>query len=341
MEKFIAIIQNNYEWVFSGIGVTAIAGIIGIIKKFGKSSKNNQNTGPTINAHYDNVVTGQNITGNNNIINVTSANHAANPNATTSLFAKRFFVFQELLNNSRLYGEKEYTLEYISSLVGIKNVSELKKYVYENEEPDDCLKQKFVDIFGLNQEWMLYNQGEYPFATNLKKYTNGATIFDNGAMDILRNEKLSQIRQFIIVIGQYNHRNSSLIIRKTSDLCYELYPYVFDLDPDVGGTGRNKLVSFYRFLREADRIGKLAPFVYRATEKEFSDLYKGAVAPLSVKKSEIIRCFTMDFLDLSEARFDDKKLIQVKVIIKNAIKDVDYYEQETDLTIIQKNLLNK
>ena len=287
------------------------------------------------------MITGQNITGNNNIINVNPSNHIISTNTTTSLFAKRFLIFQELLNNSRLYGEKEYTLEYISSLVGMKNVSELKKYVYENEEPDDCLKQNFVDIFGLNQEWMLYNRGQYPFATNLKKYTNGSTIFDSGAMDILRNEKLTQIRQFIIVIGQYNRRNSSLIIRQLSDLRYELYPYVFDLDPDVGGTGRNKLVSFYRFIREADRIGKLSSFVYHASEQEFSDLYNGAVAPLSVRKCELIRCFTIDFLDLSEARFDDPKLIQVKEIIKGAIKDIDYYDQKADLAIIQENLVNK
>jgi hypothetical protein len=34
------------------------------------------------------------------------------------------------------------------------------------EEPDDSFKKKFVDVFGVNAEWIMFNRGEYAFAPN-------------------------------------------------------------------------------------------------------------------------------------------------------------------------------
>ena len=45
----------------------------------------------------------------------------------------------------------------------------MREYVEGNKEPNDDVKQRFVDVFGINRDWMLFNQGEYPFASNLKR----------------------------------------------------------------------------------------------------------------------------------------------------------------------------
>lgn len=232
----------------------------------------------------------------------------------------------------------------MSSLVGIKNVGEMKEYVEGKKEPDEEIKQRFVDVFCVNRDWMLSNQGDHPFASNLKKYKNGAAVFGNEPMEILQNERLSEIQKFIIVIGRYGHRRSVLIIRKSSESCYELYPKVYDLDPNVGGIGRRKLVSFYRFLREANRIRKIYELVYKATEEQFRDLFMGAVAPMIVRKYDVFKCFTEDFIDLSDAQFErdekflDKDLIEVKKIILCEIENTDIINQKSDLKVIQQNL---
>ena len=262
----------------------------------------------------------------------------------SAIFSKRFIILQKLLNDSRVYNEKEYTLEYMSSFVGVKNVGEIKEYVNGDSEPDEEFKQRFVDVFGVNRDWMLYNQGDYPFETNLKNYSNGEPVFDNRPMDILRNENLSEIKEFVIVVGSYEHRRSVLIIRKKTNLCYELYPRVYDLDPNVGAGGRSRLVSFYRFLREANKIGKINGIVYQATEKQFRDLYIGAVAPMIVRKYEVFKYFTEDFIDLSPAQFErderfwDEDLVEVKRIIQSDIENVDRFNNDSDTKRIQMNM---
>lgn len=344
MQEMITWVQNNAEWIFDGAGTEIIAVVctgaisiaIWLIRRAVKMSKNENE-----NSSIDNSI----LCGNNNTINIyQSQNKEENDKKGKSLFSTRFIRLQKLLNDARYYNDKEYTIEYISSLVGIKNVGELKEYVEGNKEPDEDIKQRFVDVFGVNRDWMLFNQGEYPFATNLKEYKNGGAVFDNYAMDILRNERLLEVQEFIIVVGRYERRRSILIIRKSSELCYELYPIVYDLDPDVSGVGRNKLASFYRFLREADRMRKIHGLVYKATDEQFADLYNGAVAPMVVRRYEVFRCFTDDFLDLSHAgieraeKFWDKDLVAVKRIIRDEIENADRINQEHDLELIEANL---
>lgn len=349
MQNLLIWIENNCEWIFDGIGVCvvgAIFTIVGwIVKNVNKSSKNEMAEKTVDNSIYhENILGNKNIAGKHNTINIYNSKDALENKEEKSLFSTRFIIVQKLLNNSRIYDEKEYTLEYMSSLVGIKNVGEMKEYVKGSKEPDEEIKQRFVDVFGVNRDWMLYNQGEYPFASNLRKYKNGVTIFDDEPMDILRNEQLSEIQKFIIVVGRYENRRSVLIIRKISEVCYEIYPSVFDLDSHVGLSGRSKLISFYRFLREANKIGKIYGIVYKATEEQFRELHLGLVAPMIVRKYEVFKCFTEDFIDLSPAQFErderfwDEDLVKVKRIIQSDIENVDRVNGDSDAKRIQMNL---
>ena len=350
MQDIITWIQTNCEWLFDGAGTeiiimvgTGATGIVGwLIRRILKKHKNESENKVVDNSTFCESISGnKNIMGNNNTINIYQSQH---DKKEKSLFSTRFAILQKLLNDARYYDEKEYTIEYISSLVGIKNVGEMKEYVEGKKEPDEEIKQRFVDVFCVNRDWMLFNQGDYPFASNLKRYKNGATVFDNYPMDILRNERLSEIQKFIIVIGRYDHRRSVLIIQKSSECCYELYPKVYDLDPNVGGTGRRKLVSFYRFLREANRIGKIYGLVYEVTEEQFRDLFMGAVTPMIVRNYKVFNSFTENFLDLSDAQFErdekflDKDLVEVKKIIRCDIENTDIINQKSDLKLIQQNL---
>ena len=242
-----------------------------------------------------------------------------------------------LLNDARRFNEKEYTVEYVSSLIGLKNVDDLKVYLTQGKEPDDEFKKKFVDVFGVNEEWMVHGRGEFPFASNIK-------FLGDNPMDLLRREDLRAINKFIVVIGNVQESRQACIIRQKNELCYELYPKYFTLYSHVGGTGTKQLVEFYRFLREADKIKKLNGIAYVANEEQMDKLMRGEFSPKTVERFEVARNFIDDFMCISEdeieknERFWDEEFILVQEIIAANIKDYDRINQEYDLKLIKKNL---
>jgi hypothetical protein len=363
VEIFSAIWEGK-NWIFSGIGV----GVLGFVVKhiIRKMSGENSDT-YTIkskmrdnnNASDGNIITGKknqiiqndnsstisiegtgNVVGNGNrvtnnfIYNENDNNTKENAN---SWFSKRFEVLLSLLNDARRFNEQEYTVEYISSLIELKNVDGLKVYLTQCKEPDDEFKMKFVDVFGVNKEWMVHGRGEYPFASNIR-------FWGDDPMDILRGDDLKDINKFIVVIGNVNGRRQACIIRQKNELCYELYPKYFTLNSNVGGTGTKNLVEFYRFLREAGRIKKFDDNAYFATEEQMSQLMSGKIYPKKVEKFEVERSFIEDFMCINESEinrnkeFWDEEFILVQEKIAANIEDYDRINQESDLKLIKKNL---
>ena len=363
IDKIISVVWEGKEWIFSGIGVA----VLGFIFKFirGKKSSGNSEAYEVKTKMRDNNVSGGNIiTGKKNQIiqNDNSSrisvegtgNVAGNGNSVTnnfiynkndnntqenvdSWFSERFKVLLSLLNEARRFNEKEYTVEYVSSLIGLKNVDGLKVYLTQGKEPDDEFKKKFVDVFGVNEEWMVHGRGEFPFASNIK-------FLGDNPMDLLRREDLRAINKFIVVIGNVQESRQACIIRQKNELCYELYPKYFTLYSHVGGTGIKQLVEFYRFLREADKIKKLDGIAYVANEEQMDKLMRGKFSPKKVERFEVARNFIDDFMCISEdeieknKRFWDEEFILVQEIIAANIKDYDRINQEYDLKLIKKNL---
>lgn len=363
IDKIFSAIWEGKEWIFSGIGVVAL-GFIGK-RIIGKKSGENSDTYTVKSKMHDNnnVSGGNNITGkknqiiqndNSSTISVKgTGNVAGNGNSVTnnfiynndintkenvnSWFSERFEILLLLLNDARRFNEKEYTVEYVSSLIGLKNVDGLKVYLSQGKEPDDEFKKKFVEVFGVNEEWMVHGRGEFPFASNIN-------FLGDSPMDILRREDLKSINKFIVVIGNVQGSRQACIIRQKNELCYELYPKYFTLYSHVGGTGTRQLVEFYRFLREADKIKKLNGIAYFANEEQMGKLMRGEFSPKKVERFEVAKNFTDDFMCIREdeieknKRFWDEDFILVQEIIAANIKDYDRINQEYDLKLIKKNL---
>lgn len=364
INKIFRAICEGKEWIFSGIGVE----ILSFIRKHIISRKKSGDNSDTYiaqskmhdnnNASDGNIITGKknqiiqndnsstisvdgtgNVAGNgNSVINnfIYNENDNNTKENANSWFSDRFKVFLSLLNDARS-SEKEYTVEYISSLIGLKNVGDLKVYLIQCKEPDDQFKKKFVKLFGVNEEWMVHGRGEYPFASNI--------IFGgNNPMDILRRDDLKDINKFIVVIGDVEGSKQACIIRQKNELCYELYPKYFILNSNVGGTGTKNLVEFYRFLREAGRIKKLDDNAYFASEEQMSQLMSGAVCPKKVERFKLASCFIDDFMCINESDIDRNKknwgeefiLVQQKIAAN--IENYDRINQESDLKLIKKNL---
>lgn len=366
IHEIIEIIWGEREWVFSGVGITIVT-TAGLIIKFlykKQSAKKtdackniHQNCGNTIegsqnivgnnnnlthndNSNFNTVTGNRNITGSgNSVINNYFYTNTDTETIDKSWFSERFYILLSSLNQARKFGEKEYTVEYVSSLIGLKNVEELKVYLTKNKEPDDEFKRKFVDVFGVNEEWMIYNRGGFAFAPNL-------SFYGDNPMDILRIEDIENIDKFILVIGDVSGHRMACVIRKKGELCYELYPKFFTLNSCVGSSGTRNLVELYRFVREADRIRKLDAIVYKATEEQMSQLMKGEFSPKMVELFERVQGFIVDFLCISEEDIDrnqkhwDEEFISVQKIIAANIEEYDEINQETDLKIIDEKLKN-
>lgn len=343
IDKIFSAIWEGKEWIFSGIGVV----ILGFIGKhiIGKKPGENSDTYTVKSKIHDNSSTISvervgNVTGNGNSVTNNFIYNESDNNTKESVnswFSERFEVLLSLLNEARRYNEKEYTVEFVSSLIGLKNVDGLKVYLTQGKEPDDEFKKKFVDVFGVNEEWMVHNRGEFPFASNIK-------FWGNNPMDILRREDLRAINKFIVVIGKVEGNRQALIIRQKNELCYELYPKYFILNSCVGGTGTKNLIEFYRFVREANKIKKLDGIAYVATEEQMEKLIRGEFSPKKVEQFEVARNFIDDFMCISEyeieknKRFWDEEFILVQEIIAENIENYDRINQESDLKLIKKNL---
>lgn len=332
-------IKENYTWIFSGIGITVIS-FAGLIVKRIFSRKNKKSLGG-----YNRNITGNgNISGNGNTVNINisakESERQENRFDNVSWFSKQFNQILSLLNEAKGFSDKEFTVEYICTLLGFDNVENIKKYLVNNIEPNNELKEKFVNVFGVNEEWMINNQGNYPFASNIKK-------FGNNPMEILRSEDLFEIEEFIVIIGKYEHELNALVIRKKSETYYETYPQVYIFNSNVGNTGECRLTDFYRFMREANRIRKLHPMIYMATDEQFLSLFQGAIAPIAVKNFKVIPNFADSFLDLSDAsiehnkHFWDEELLKIQGIIKERIDNEDRIQQAEDEKIIERNMVEK
>lgn len=364
IDKIISVFWEGKEWIFSGIGVAALGFIFKFIRRKKSSGNSDVYEVKTKMRDNNNVSGGNIITGkknqiiqhyNSSTISVEgTGNVAGNGNSVTnnfiynnndnntkenvnSWFSERFEVLLSLLNDARRFNEKEYTVEYVSSLIGLKNVDDLKVYLTQGKEPDDEFKKKFVDVFGVNEEWMVHGRGEFPFASNIR-------FLGDNPMDILRRENLKAINKFIFVIGEVEGRRHACIIRKRDELCYELYPKYFIFNSHVGGAGTRQLVGVYRFLREADKIKKLAGVVYDASEEQMEKLMKGEFSPKKVEQFKVASNFFDSFMCISEneiernKNFWDEDFVLVQEIIAANISDIDRVNQEYDLKKIKENL---
>lgn len=99
-DSFFEMIWEEREWVFSGIRITVLTTVWLIVKSiWKKKSVDKTDIHEKIQKNSENTISGScNIVGNKN--NITQ-NDNSNVNAN--------------LNQARRFGEKEYTVEYVSS----------------------------------------------------------------------------------------------------------------------------------------------------------------------------------------------------------------------------------
>ena len=258
----------------------------------------------------------------------------------TEGFGDRFKIVRNLLNESRIVGEKEYTVEYMCYVSGIQDVNAVKRNIADNTEPDYLVKEKLALSFGINKEWLMFGQGEAPFKSNMP-----SNLFSHDAMSILRNEDLSIIRKFLVVIGKKEGLRELGIIRYRDKHDYEVYPFSYIFHSNVGASGQNQLIQLFRFLRYASNYNLLDGEAYYAQGDEFVELLEGYISPAAARKFKMLSFFIDDFIDLSIERIrgydvfsNNDDLNRVIGYIRKGVKESDRINEEDDLKIIRKNM---
>lgn len=321
MKDLLNWLNDNKEWIFSGIGITVLI-IIGNIIKFlffkkreAVNNTSNTNSNNTISVgDKRNMIVGDNCTStvNNDYMNDMLESDAED---SESDFSKRFFRLKELLNQSNGKSDKEYTDEYISALLGLSNVKELQRYLNSSEPPSDAFKEKFVTVFGVNRDWMVYGQGDKPFKPNTNYY-------GSDPIEIIKDGFLKPEDKVIFVIGyDEGKKHKVLFIIKHSDDFYEVVPKLFNFDSNVGATGIMCLVNLYDVIQDLDKKNILINEVYEADVEQTKAIFEGEISPKEVLKYAIIRDFVGLFSDLSKndiernSKFLDESIVSVQKII--------------------------
>lgn len=205
-------------------------------------------------------------------------------------FAKRLDYILTFINDCG-YWEQKINVEKLGDYLGFKSVNNLKQYYIKDVEPDYEFIENIANKLGINTEWLKYGQGE-PFASSLRRIYN--------ATDILKDNIVNDVSEFIFVIDDGDYRRDIGIIVRFDEFKYSYYPRTLVFHADVGASGASELFSVYKFLKELNELNKMPSGVYKVSEEESIDFFSGKIYPGMIKKYKQDGCNFLldDFIDL-------------------------------------------
>lgn len=137
----IKYILENKEWIFSGVGVTAILIVRGWLFKHSSSSPPSaQSHAPPI-EHIDAAQTP----------NLPAKSTQLAPEVAN--IVKRFNEVLNLMNEKRSFGQ--YTIASLAQLMKLHSVGELQSVFIGSREPSFGFIEHFSVTFGVNKNWLI------------------------------------------------------------------------------------------------------------------------------------------------------------------------------------------
>ncbi|NDV13953.1 hypothetical protein [Crenobacter caeni] len=255
----IDFILKNKEWLFSGVGVSAILVIGGWLFKRSRSEPISTQPNPTSAVRVE-VVQTQPLPAKN-----------IQPNSEVASIVKRFNQVLDLLNEKRTYGK--YTIAGLAQLMKLHSVGELECVFLGNKEPSFEFIDHFCATFGVNRNWLIEGK-EAPFRES------GGTHFD--PLDYLDEiEALAPNRLYFI--RSASEAGEVFLLLKLSDYKYKIVSRVWHISAHVGAGGQSQIFGMYRLILALQKSrlstscgGRILP------EDKFNDLLSGEVFPGSV-----------------------------------------------------------
>ncbi|MFG7350906.1 hypothetical protein ACGMNB_07915 [Shewanella oncorhynchi] len=255
----IDFILKNKEWLFSGVGVSAILVVGGWLLKHSRSEANSTQPSATSAVRVE-VVQTQSLPAKN-----------IQPNSEVANIVKRFNQVLELLNEKRTYGR--YTIAGLAQLMKLHSVGELESVFLGRQEPSFEFIDHFCVTFGVNRNWLIEGK-EAPFRESEITHYDPLDYFDE--IEALAPNRLYFIRS-LSKVGEV------FLLLKLSDYKYKIFSRVWHISDYVGAGGQSQIFSMYRLILvlQKSRLctscgGRILP------EDKFNDLLSGNVFPGSV-----------------------------------------------------------
>lgn len=166
---------------------------------------------------------------------------------------------------------KTIPINKVATSLGFISELSFKQY-YSCTDPSFDLLDRFSLKYNINAEWLKYGIGA-PFLKDRK--TLQLTI-----------DQIKEKEPYIIYFVQSKKSGKSGIILKLNEMEYHVFDNVFILNSDVGSSGRDSIVEFYRLIIECRKNFKLMKiWSYYVEETLFDNLFSGTVYPGIIDKS--------------------------------------------------------
>ncbi len=252
----------------------------------------------------------------------------------------RIMQIQSMLNASIVDDDRKLSLERLFSTASIVNMESFLGKLDRGDDLSEDEMERISEAFGVNKDWLVSGDKGKPF---LSARMGRFTPYD--AMDILRWEYLSEIKEFIVAFAMLGDMLHAIIIRHSGEYCYEVYRHIYPFYSSVGASGKHEILEFYRFLQYASRIGILNKRAFFCEEYRFLQYYKGEIAPIGIVNEKGTGNLIDELLGLSETRFFQEEPGDSFRDLENVISiiraELDFYEDQNDENdwnaIIRKN----
>ena len=192
-------------------------------------------------------------------------------------FAKRIDHILARINEVNAY-DSRWNIEKLCEYLGYTSANTIKKYYADNNEPEFCFCREVAKKIGVMPDWLCHgalHPSEAPFIPSLGKV--------NEAYDVLFDDK--EFREIVLVISETEVYRELLIMKRFDDIRWGIYNATFPFQSQVGASGRGKLYSLYLLMIGLqNRFSNIPSSIYFLEEQRFTDLRRGNLYPLSVKK---------------------------------------------------------
>ncbi len=222
-------IVANKEWLFSGVGVSALWVIWGLFIRANKNDSDNkyENDDPDLASDQ-----------------ADEAVLVEEPSIETEAekISKRFRRILDLMNEGRHYSR--FTVSQMAKVMSLDRVGDLDKYFHGTDEPTFEFMRHFCEAFGVNERWLAEGKS-HPFSND-----------DRGMADPLWyfNEIKEAKPEKIFFVRENTEIAQAFIVLQFSELKYKILQRAWHISGHVGAGGRSQLLSFYRLIKRLKKF---------------------------------------------------------------------------------------
>ena len=220
----IKYILTNKEWIFSGVGVSAILVIGGwLFRRYRPVSPSAQSSNlPSVRIEFVHAQA--------------AAEKAINSKSEVAGIVARFNQILELMNEKRSYGK--YTIAGLAQLMKLHSVGELESIFLGSREPSFEFIDHFCSAFGINRNWLIEGKStpySSPEGTNFDPFDYLSEIegLKPGRIYFIRSDS---------PVGEV------FILLKLADWKYRIISRVWHISDHVGAGGQSQIFGMYKLI---------------------------------------------------------------------------------------------